>query len=226
MRVVLKPAGVIAALIVMGYMVFTILTYTKESQKPDAFVNPTPIPATAMPERQLTNGTFEKPFSKARIFGTPSDSKATLSGELASSWEDNSNWAAATIAYAPDTSNPHGGETSQRIELQSVAMQGEGAQICQIVTTRRGRVYRASAWVRAKADTNVMLTIRPLGENLRVKEASQQFSVGTDWKKISVELDARDMTAEMVDTMLIIGVYTPKMTLWVDDVEFGETKKN
>jgi hypothetical protein len=225
MRVVLKPAGVVAALVVMGYMVFTILTYTKESQSPDAFRKPTPTPPTAMPERQLSNGSFEKPFSAARVYGNPPDSKAKLSGELASGWEDNST-EAATSAYAPDTHNPHTGETSQRIELRSVAKKGEGAQICQVVAARRGRVYTASAWVRAKANTEVMLTLRPLGENLRVKEASRRLTVGTGWKQVSVEMDARDMMPETADALLIVGVYTPKTTLWVDDVAFGETKKN
>lgn len=226
MRVVLKPAGVIAALIVVGYMVFTILTYTKESRSPDAFREPTPVPPTATPERQLTNGSFEKPFDAARVFGSPTDSKAKMSGQLASGWEDNSNWAEATINYGSETSNPHSGETSQRIELQDVGKQGGGAQICQVITTHRGRVYRASAWIRAKGDAKVILTLRPLGEHLRVKESSKQFTAGTAWKQISIELDARDMTAENADTLLILGVYTPKSTLWVDDVEFSETRKN
>lgn len=225
MRVVLKPAGVIAALVVIGYMVVTILNYTKEAQSPDAFRAATPLPATAKPARQVTNGGFEKPFSAPKVFGNPTDSKATLSGELASGWEDNSNWAAATIAYAPDAASPHGGGTSQRIELKSVAKPGEGAQICQIVSLARGRVYRASAWVRASADAKVALVVRPTGENLRVKEASQQSSAGTTWKEITVELDARDMTAETADAMLIVGLYTPQATIWVDDVEVKETTK-
>lgn len=226
MRVVLKPAGVIAALIVVGYMISTILTYTKESQSPDAFRAPTPVAPTATPGRQFTNGGFEKPFSPARIFGNPSDSKVKLSGDLASNWEDNSNWAAATIAYTPDTNKPHSGETSQRIELKSVGKQGDGAQVCQVVPLNRGRVYRVSAWVRAQADTNVALTLRPFDTKLRVKEASQQFPIGTAWKQISVELDARDLTADATEALLIVGIYTPKMTLWVDDVEFGEIRKN
>jgi hypothetical protein len=227
MRVVLKPAGIVAGLIVVGYMVFTILSYTKESQTLHSPPQSTPVAAvsaTAL-DRTLINGEFEKPFGPAHTFGNPAASKAKISGELASGWEDNSDWAKATIAYATETQKPHGGETCQRIELKEMGEPG-GAQICQQVTIRRGRVYEMSVWVRAAADTGVTLLARPSGENLRIKEARGDFTAGTDWKRVAIELDARDMTAETTDCLAIVGVYQPKTTLWVDDAAFSEIKKN
>ncbi len=226
MSIVLKPAGIVAALIILGYMVFTILAYTKDVQSLNAAHGSTPELPGDTRRRQLTNGGFENPFGAVRIFGNPPDSKAKLSGELASGWEDNSNWATATITYSPDTNKPHSGGTSQRIGLKTVGKQGDGAQVCQALTAYRGKVYRASAWFRARSSTEATLTIRPLGENLRVKETSRKLAVGTDWRQVSIELDARDMTKESADTLLIIGIYTPNRTLWVDDVEFSETRKN
>lgn len=101
----------------------------------------------------LVNPGFEQSYSNTSI----ATSDARVTGQIAANWGDNSTWAPVTIHYSADSTKPHSGKFSQKIEVISGF-----AQFVQPLHFNPGS-YSAKIWMRAKNPMWVMLAVRRLG---------------------------------------------------------------
>ena len=154
----------------------------------------------------LVNPGMEEPY------GAVSASPATITGQIANGWSDNSYWQAPapTIAYSEDTVNPHGGSASQKVVVSSVG--GDRFQMIQRFGQQTGNVYRLSAWVRGTPGVEVSLSIQQAASPYTTYIQSS-LALTNDWQQITTI--GYITTTE--DVYLILGMSTPG-TLWVDDV--------
>jgi len=157
----------------------------------------------------LQNSGFEGAFKSVVSHSDSSNATAKISGELAAGWSDNSDWAPVTLRYARDTSNPHRGESSQRIEIGRV--EGGAVQFVQSVPVKKGRVYEARAWLRGQPGQSVSLSLRRSGAPY-TEYASQSVALASEWNEVRVLAPATDDA----EAFLMIRAASPQ-TFWVDD---------
>ena len=154
----------------------------------------------------LQNPGFEPPYTGVGV-------NNGISGQVAMNWYDNSSWASPTVAYSQDTSNPHGGTSSQKI---AIASPGSGAvQLVQNVTVIPAQSYTFSAWVRGDAGMKINLLIRQQSAPYTAYSGYVPFTLTSDWQQVSV-------TGNVEDTgdVLLMFYASAAGTFWVDDVTF------
>lgn len=216
MRVVIKPAGLILILCMLG--VLGALAYLR-NQAPSAKTvsadTTTPTAATPAPaENQLINPGFEGETEP--VLGTWPNSKGTATGDFAKGWLENSLWGNIKLEYAIDKEKPHGGSNSQRIKI--VANDGGQVQFVQERPAIVGKTYEATVWVRAsEKNMPVSLTLRQAGEPYK-EYKKVEATVGTDWQKISVVASP----TEPGNMYTMVTFRNVGATLWVDDANLVE----
>jgi uncharacterized protein (TIGR03437 family) len=154
----------------------------------------------------LQNAGFEPPYTGVGL-------NNGISGQVAVNWYDNSSWASPTVTYSQDTSNPHGGTSSQKV---AVASPGSGAvQLVQNVTVIPGQNYTFSAWVRGDSGMKIDLLIRQQSLPYTAYSGYVPFTLTSDWRQVSV-------TGTVGDTgdVLLMFYSSSAGTFWVDDVTF------
>jgi hypothetical protein len=152
---------------------------------------------------QLRNEGFERPFRAA------DSSRATITGMLANGWTDNSDWADVAVNYSEDASNPHGGATSQKVEVQAV---NSGAvQLTQELFLRRNAVRGVSVWLRGTSGMQIALSLRQQRAPNTVY-AEQTATLNGEWRQFQI---SGNISGEL-KTNLLIQARTPG-TFWVDD---------
>lgn len=140
--------------------------------------------------------------------------KAKITGEVADNFLDNSDWADLTVAYAKDTTNPHGGKSAQKIAVGAITS-GQ-VQFNHEFTIPQGNKVKVVAWLRADAP----LTENQMEIGFRAKEipekwhANSSIAVGTDWKRYEIT----GTTADSDANYFILTVRKPNVTVHVDDV--------
>ncbi len=137
------------------------------------------IPPTAPARAQaLKDPGFERPAPGGG--GDVPGGRAQISGTVADGWQDNTGWADVKIVYSLDRNDPHGGGSSQKIEIQRGF-----AQFVQPVLFRAGGC-RAGLWLRARPAQWVTLTLRLAGAPYTAY-AARPLKVGARWTRASVE---------------------------------------
>ncbi len=157
----------------------------------------------------LKNPGFEGEFKPVTSQSDAPGKSAKISGELAEGWQDNSDWAPVSVRYARDTSNPHRGSSSQRVEVSRV--DGGAVQLVQSVAVRKGRVYEARLWLRGRPGQSVSVSLRRSGAPY-TEYASQTIALAAEWKEVDVLAPASDDA----EAFLMIRSVEPE-TFWVDD---------
>ncbi len=159
----------------------------------------------------LTNPGMEEPYVPVNA------SAATITGQIANGWSDNSYWQAPapTIAYSEDTVDPHGGAASQKIVVSSVG--GDRFQMIQQFAQQAGNVYTLSAWVRGTPGVQVSLSIQQAASPYATYIQSS-LALTSDWQQITTI--GYITTTENV--YLMLGMSTPG-TVWVDDFAVSYT---
>lgn len=168
----------------------------------------------AAPASALQSSGFEGEFKSVASRSDSSNATAKISGEVGAGWGDNSDWAPVSVLYARDTSNPHRGQASQRIEVGRV--DGGAVQFVQSLAVKKGRVYEARVWLRGRPGQSVSLSLRRSGAPYN-EYASQSVALSAEWKEASLLAPATDDA----DAFLMIRSVEPQ-TVWVDDVTLSD----
>ena len=165
----------------------------------------------------LTNPGFEGAFKPVTSQSDLPSQKASITGDIAPGWEDNSNWADVGVVYSRDKSNPHRGQSSQKIAILRV---NSGAvQFVQLVAFIKGRVNEFHVWLRGTPGTSVTLVLRKSGPPYT--EYGDTFaSLSPEWQEFRVA----GVIPENTPGFLMVVAKTP-MTFWVDDAGFLDQTK-
>lgn len=166
--------------------------------------------ALASPSRaqSLVNAGFEAPFDSL----APTATCPAIRGRVANGWWDNSCWpgnTSAVVTMAADTTQPHGGATSQRITSGGGVM-----QLVQDVSLQTGRLYTASVWMRASGAATVTVLLRQTDAPYSTF-AIRTFALDAGWTRCSVQ-----GFAPTGPGLFMIRTDTPA-TFWVDDAELA-----
>ena len=148
------------------------------------------------------NGTFE-PIVNTGL--------ATLAGELASNWNDNSEWAPVSVAYSADTVNPHSAPTSQKVQV--LAVPSGQVQFVQSLSLKPGSRYTFSVWLRGATGNSVDVVLRDRPAPFTYY-AAQTVALTPIWTKTSVT----GVVGDTGQTFVMIAAPNPG-TFWVDDAQ-------
>jgi len=143
---------------------------------------------------------------------------AKVSGQVATGWSDNSDWADVQVAYAGDPAQPHGGSQSQRITIDKV--QSGAVQFVQTVKLAKNREYTVKAWLRGTAGSSVTLMLRRL-DGAYKEYASATVTLTPEWREHAVT----GVVDEDAAALLMVRAVAP-LTVWVDDMELTATEWN
>ena len=163
---------------------------------------------------ELQNPGFEGEFKSVDSQSDAPNAMAKISGQVATGWGDNSNWAPVSVAYARDTTNPHRGEASQRVEVSRV--DGGAVQFVQGVPLKKGRVYEARAWLRGRPGQSVSFSLRKAGAPY-TEYSNVRVSLAAEWKEMRVLAPATDDG----EAFLMIRSVEPQV-FWVDDASLSD----
>lgn len=216
MRVVIKPAGFILLLCmlgVLGGLAFLrnqspkdVTKIASTAQQADTAQQSVASPAA---KNLLVNAGFEE--ASEPVIGAWPGSQGTATGVQGKGWTDDSLWGAVKLVYALDNQNPHGGNKSQSIKI--VANQDGQAQFSQRLPAVVGRNYEATLWVRAsKKGLPVNLTLRKV-EQPYTAYKSVDATVDTEWRQLSVV----GSPTEAGDMFVMVSFRDVGATLWIDD---------
>jgi hypothetical protein len=233
MRFVVKPLGllvILACLAVLGALAFLNVrggggreaaAVPPVSASPPPSVAPSPSAASTDPAAALLkNVGFEDGYREAASKDANNSPNARVTGTVADPWIDNSQWGDVTIHYAPDTDNPHGGKTCQRIEARKVSPDGKGhVQFAQVLVLPKGGAYNLWLWLRA-SEEDVPVTLAVRGES-DVLYGTTVARIGKAWKRVLVTAEVPDKgkaTYRAGVTWLMLMVRDRSgVTLWADD---------
>src|ERR1700704_5388206 len=104
----------------------------------------------------LVNPGFEAPYGAVN----QASGVTTITGQVANGWLDNSSPSRATVQYAQETSNPHGGASCQKMVVvnpgsaQAIVYTGAAFPV------RAGNIYTATVWIRGSAGVVARVLIR------------------------------------------------------------------
>ncbi len=85
-------------------------------------------------------------------------SEATITGQLAQNWVENSDWASVTVNYAANTTSPHSGKAAQRAVISQIT--SGNVQFAELVSLNYGQTYSASIWLRGTPGMQLAFGIR------------------------------------------------------------------
>jgi uncharacterized protein (TIGR03437 family) len=132
-----------------------------------------------------------------------------ITGQIANGWSENSAWANATVQYAQETNNPHGGSSCQKVVVHSV---GSGRmQFYQPFQLQAGNIYTASVWLRGTPGVQASLLVQQ-GSPPYSTYVESSLSLTAGWQQVT----AMGYITTTESAYLMIAMSTPG-TVWVDD---------
>jgi uncharacterized protein (TIGR03437 family) len=155
----------------------------------------------------LSNPGLEPPFVSTGV-NTP------ISGNIALAWSDNSSWADVTVTYREDTINPHGGVSSQEVDVQAV--RSGAVQLTQLVAVIPGRSYTMTAWLRGQPGATVNLVLQQAAAPYTYY-AFSTAQLSADWKQFQTTGQVND------SKILLMFQATSPVIFSVDDVAFTDS---
>jgi uncharacterized protein (TIGR03437 family) len=163
----------------------------------------TPGPARAATSVPLVNPGMEAPYLPVSL------NNGAIAGQIANGWSENSAWANATVQYAQETNNPHGGSSCQKVLVQSV---GSGRmQFYQLFQLQAGNIYTASVWLRGTPGVQASLLVQK-GSPPYATYVESSLTLTPDWQQVT----AIGYITTTESAYLMIAMSTPG-TVWVDD---------
>ncbi|RYX83022.1 hypothetical protein EON83_16625 [bacterium] len=135
-------------------------------------------------------------------------------GQLARAWDDNSSWADIGVSYALEKTNPHSGQSSQRIAVSRVG--GGAAQFAQTAHFQKGHLYRFSVWLRGNPGSRLTVQFQQAAAPYSNYGAASA-GLSAEWQRFSVLGKA----TEDADVFLMLRVTEPT-TFFVDDATLDD----
>ena len=162
-------------------------------------------------QSQLFNSGFEPPYVSAGV-------NNPISGSVAVNWADNSSWGVPnpTVMYSQDTSNPHGGTSSQKVRVQK-APAGTAVQLVQALAVIPGQVYTFTAWLKGDTGMKVNLILQNNVAPYNYYGNTVATLTGT-WQQFMAQGQVNDS-----GSILLMFQAAQAGTFWVDDVEFTDS---
>ena len=161
----------------------------------------------------LENSGFETP-GETLSQTTPGANGFTSTGAIARGWSDNSGWANVGISYALDPNNPHGGQTSQRVEVTRVT--DGAAQFVRAERLQKGHIYRFSIWLRGK--TGAQMELKYQGASAPYASYGSAIAgLSPEWRQFTV----LGRATEDAEVYLMLRATAP-LTYWADDASFED----
>jgi len=161
----------------------------------------------------LVNPGFEAPYGPVN----QASGVTTITGQVANGWLDNSSQANATIQYAQETSNPHGGVSCQKIV---VVNPGSGQAIFYTGTAfpvQPGNIYTASIWIRGTPGVVARVLVRQSSapsKNL----LENDIELTANWQQV-----VASGYVTVSDTATLQILIPTATTVWVDDAAVSYT---
>lgn len=219
-RIVIKPAGIVMLVAALGVLSF--LAFSAQPKKPTT-VAAAPAPSaspvvTVSGPSLLKNGDFEGTWRRAPAVAL--GSKAKIGGEIATEWQDNSDWGAITLKYASDKVAAHSGKACQRIDIGAIAPGGGQLQFVQSLPGTLKQQYRCSIWLKSsQPNTPCSVQLRQAGQPY-TSFGSRSVTIGPTWQQVDVTA-----TATLAGQMYFM-VIVPKgnTTVWVDDATLSKAE--
>jgi hypothetical protein len=195
------------------------LSYTLGTFAPSPRLGPVPASFFGMHvenflQSQLLNAGFEPPYVSAGV-------NNPISGNIAVDWTDNSSWGVPnpTVTYSEDDTNPHGGVSSQKVDVLNVPP-NTAVQLVQSLTVIPGQVYTFSAWLRGDAGMQVDVVLRQ-APSPYTYYAHQLVTLTSAWQQVTVQGTVGD-----TGDILLMFHAAQTGTFWVDDVQFTDALGN
>jgi Glycosyl hydrolase catalytic core len=135
--------------------------------------------------------------------------RSAITGQVAQSWFDNSDWAEVTADYSVNNSSPHSGTQAQRIVVSNIA--SGLIQTAQFAHLRKGETYTASVWLRGTPGMQLSFSIRQWEAPFPEYGSTDVVANGA-WQKVSV---TGQMTGEGISVLMVRAFTTG--TLDIDD---------
>lgn len=156
-----------------------------------------------------SKGPFNLDFESA--FKPVGSTRPTITGQAASSWFDNSEWAEVTADYQLNNTSPRSGRQAQRVVVSDIT--SGLVQTAQFAQLRSGQTYTASAWVRGTPGMPLSLGLRQWQDPFTDYGFTDIVADGT-WQKLSV---TAKMSGEGVSVMML-RTFAPG-TVDIDDAQ-------
>jgi hypothetical protein len=137
--------------------------------------------------------------------------RASITGQVAQSWFDNSDWAEVTADYSLHTGSPHSGTQAQRMVASNIS--SGLIQTAQFASLRKGETYRASVWLRGTPGMQLGFVMRQWEAPFSEYGNTDVVATGA-WQKVSV---AGKMTGDGVSVLMVRAFTTG--TLDIDDAQ-------
>jgi len=135
---------------------------------------------------------------------------------VAGHWKDNSDWADTVVSYRRAVDQPRQGHACQQIVCRRIGYGAVQFVPARIVALRRGRAYRAEAWVRGDVG-RFSLQLRRSGPPYTVY-AEQTVRTDGSWQRVHFlwHCDVDEPKARLMLRFVQAG------TVWIDDVVLEE----
>ncbi len=154
----------------------------------------------------LVNPGFETPYGAVN----QASGVTTITGQVANGWQDVSSQFNATVQYAQETNNPHGGASCQKIV---VVNPGSGQPVVQTgaaFPVQAGNIYTATVWLRGSPGVVARVIIRDRTSFKNLLE--NDIDLTANWQQVVAS--GYITSSDTANLQIVIPTAT---TVWVDD---------
>jgi hypothetical protein len=159
----------------------------------------------------LRNGQFEGA-------GVPLSACNRVTGQLPSSWADNSCWNnASNVVYSTDTATAHAGQALK------VALRSGLFQVVQAVDLPADWAFDSAVWLRSDAPMLVKVALRQSAPPYQ-EYGSRYLRTSKTWTRVAVKAFSHGLNEKVFrQALFVVGSATPG-TVWIDDASLTGAK--
>ena len=138
-----------------------------------------------------------------------STNQATITGEVADGWVDESSWADVDITYSRETANPHTGASAQKVDVRAVRC--GSLQMLQPFQIQKDKVYSAGLWLKGTPGNRVSITLMQRSAPYEIY-LEKAITLTDDWSELKIS----GFSTADIEARFQISTGTPGV-FYVDD---------
>lgn len=167
------------------------------------------VPVAAAIAQISTQVTLVNPGFEAPYVAVNQASGVTIAGQVANGWADSSSTFNATVQYALEANNPHGGTACQRIGVANPGS-GQATLTGSAFAVLPDKIYTATLWMRGTPGVvaRFLMRSRTGGKNL----LESDIDLTENWQQVTA---SGYITS--ADTATVQILIPAAATVWVDD---------